>query len=180
MQWTGGNRHAQNESCHDHRPFCCFSPGFCGAYARRCEAAGEKAPYRSTEELNEKYFAKLLARAAAGSKITLLGRGKPMEWRETYDGISIRVSADGLGPYASTFKMQTPQSRGVADLATQCASQWRKFSTGLSASRRILARMPRPRSSPRWSGTVAGRPSGWRKNLWLPLWRTWTKPSDSR
>jgi alpha-L-fucosidase len=46
--------------------------------------------------------------AATGSKITMLGREKALEWRETNDGISIKVPADGLGPYASTFKIQTP------------------------------------------------------------------------
>jgi alpha-L-fucosidase len=48
------------------------------------------------------------ARAAKGSKITLLGRDKPLAWRQTSDGISIKVPVDGLSAYANTFKIQTP------------------------------------------------------------------------
>jgi alpha-L-fucosidase len=46
-------------------------------------------------------------RAVKGSQITLLGREKPLDWQRTSAGISIKVPADGLGPYASTFKILT-------------------------------------------------------------------------
>ncbi len=46
--------------------------------------------------------------AAPGSKITMLGRDQALEWRETSEGLSVKVPAGESSPYASTFRIQTP------------------------------------------------------------------------